>query len=275
MAAEDASALKTRFVARVNQLRRVRDFGMAAYRDGSVRQSVLDHIFESTFLDVISSFDVFLEELFYSAIVGASGIREVVSRVSFGNRAEAERFVLAGERSGFLSWARMRDNITRAELFLHRGRPFSRLKRRPRDLELLGIGVTIRNAIAHESRLARRKFLGLPLGGLAPNRRNPAGYLQQAVGSIPQHENLFAEIVRIASALAAENDSQARRFLRDEAPYASGERADRGTYRCKGCGVQFQHTASQQELRVCLACHPGPCSACGSSSKSTFQRVYS
>lgn len=274
MAAEDASTLLDRFMARANQLRRVRDFMLTAYRSGSVRQSELDHIFESTFLDLASSLEVFLEELFYSAVVGTSGIREAAPAVPFRNRAEAERIILANERSGFLSWARMRDNINRAELFLRRGTPFSRLKRRQPDLDLLNTVVTVRNAIAHESRVARRRFLDLPLDGLAPNRRNPAGYLQQSVGNTSQHDNLFTESVRIARALAAESDWQARYFLRDEAPYASGERADRGRYKCRSCGSQMQHTSSRRELAVCPVCHPGRCVTCGRSSKSTFERLY-
>lgn len=239
-----------------------------------LRQSDLNHLYESTFLEASSRFEVFQEELFFGSVLGRSQINEAIPLLTFRNRSEAERVVLAGERRGFISWSNMDENIRRAEGFLSRGRPFSRLHRRGRDLQTLRTATAVRNAIAHESGAARERFRSLPLGALPAMKRTPAGFLRQAVGEGSQHQTLLDEYVRIAKALSASSDIQARRLLREEDPYSSGSKASRGTYECRDCGTRVRHTSGTRNLAPCDACHQGDCPRCGNSPRSVFLRVY-
>ena len=274
MPPSDAGQLLGSLGKRFHQVRDVRDSGEGAFRQGAIRQRDLDHVYSSTFLALTSAFEVFQEELFFSCVLGKSEIRRVKSKVDFSSRAELEQLAQFAEGRTLLSWSRMRDNIRRAELFLHAGRPFSRLKRRQRDLDVLHTGTVVRNAIAHESRQARTRFRELALGALPPSRRVPAGFLRQEVGEITQHENLTLEYERLAHALAARTDRTAWRLLRDEAPYRSGERVRRGTYECKSCHKRVRHRSRQLRLPQCPGCHPGPCPMCSASPKSSFLRVF-
>jgi hypothetical protein len=193
--------------------------------------------------------------------------------VSFRNGSEAERVLLTGDKRAFLSWSNMRENISRADIYLVGGRPFSRLRRRGRDLSVLDTVTRIRNAVAHTSGTAIERFKALPMGGLAPRRRTPAGYLQWATGSATQHETLVDELERVAKALAAPSERAARALLRDEEPYKSGAEAGRGDYECIKCRTRIRRM-TVGSLPPCSSCNPGPCPYCGATRPSAFTRIY-
>jgi hypothetical protein len=268
----DAASLLQGFLRRISRLRGVRASGDSARLAGELRQADVDHLYESTFLDATSTFERFQEELFFSCLLGASGIRKCEPIAQFRNRAEAERVVLATDRRGYISWSQMNDNIRRADAYLAHGRPFSRLQRRARDLEVLATATKIRNAIAHESRSAAERFRKLPLGSLPIARRTPAGYLRLSVGVSTQHETILSEYSRIASALAAPTDVRARKLLRAEDRFESGREADRGTYVCVSCGYRLRHRAAGR-LSAC-SCSPGACAQCGAIQSSRYERMY-
>jgi hypothetical protein len=230
-------------------------------------------VYESTFLQAVSAFETFQEELFFSSLLRKAGVRGVVPLVSFRNRSEAERVLLAGEKRAFLSWSNMRENISRAETYLVGGRPFSRLRRRGKDLAVLETVTRVRNAVAHTSGTAVERFKSLSMGGLAPRKRTPAGYLQWATGNATQHETLVDEIERLAKALAATSDRAARALLRDEDPYKSGAEVERGTYECISCRTRIS-PARVGSLPPCSNCNLGPCPHCGSMRASAYARIH-
>lgn len=271
MPSPDAASLLSTFINRLDRLRSVRDSVDQARLHRRLRHQDVDHIYESTFLGLCSAFERFQEDLFYSCVLGQAGIAEARSVVRFRNRAEAERVLLAGDRRGFLVWSRMPENIERSSAFITRGRPFSRLQRRSSDLNVLTTGARVRNAIAHEGQLAMERFRALPLGSLPARFRTPAGFLRQSVAGSTQHETLVSDYARIASALAAKTDRQARRLLRREDAYPSGADAPRGTYKCRACGTRVRHMSGS--LAEC-ACNPGSCLACGNQRSSKFERKY-
>ena len=265
MSSSSAASLLATFVGRVSSLRSVRDAGEAALSAGTLRQRDLDHLYQSTFLETCSQLEVFQNDLFFGCLLNASSIPSIIPRVRFRHRSEAERVVLGRERASYLSWSVMSENMKRAEMFLSRGRPFSRLRRRARDLATLNTARVVRNSIAHDSAGAIRQFRALPLADLTPARRTPAGFLRKSVENLTQHENLLRELSRIASALAARTDSRARSLLLDEEPYRSGDSASRGTYRCDSAALSFDFRGILSAFRyvlpatqvhaACVACH--------------------
>jgi hypothetical protein len=264
---ETALALSHRFGRQVSRLLSVRVSADNAFALGALRRSDIDHIYESTFLDLVSYFEVYLEDLFFSCVLGRSALNDVQPLLTFSARTQAEA-VTRGTDRVFSSWSKMKDVMPRAESFLKDGRPFSRLRGRDRDLDVLSSGLRIRNAIAHRSSSAREQFSRLQLVGLAPSRRTPAGYLQQLVGTTSRHETLVNAYGRIANALAAPKLGAAERFLQQESPYDSGQKAPIGEYVCLVCGLTIRGGRS---LPRCAGC--APCTTCGRRPTSHFQRV--
>jgi hypothetical protein len=253
-------------------LRRARAAGDRALNATSLRARELGLIYEATFLNLVITFEGFQENLFYSSLLGSVGMATVRPLVEFRHRAEAERFVQATERTPFLSWTKTRETIDRARRFLVGGRPFTRLDRRDRDTGVLRTAVVVRNAIAHQSGVARKEFVSLAGSGMAPgSRRRPADYLRQVVGVETQHEVLCRDILRIAKALASQTDLSARQYLLPERPYRAGEEAQ-GDFRCTQCGQALQLPA-RSRIPNCTACNQRPCPVCGNVRKSEFVRV--
>ena len=96
-----AAQLYAALERRVNGLRQVRQSGERALTAAVLRDRELNHLYESTFLNLVASFDAFQEELFYSSILGHSKIVTVRLILPFRSRAEATRFVEASERGPF------------------------------------------------------------------------------------------------------------------------------------------------------------------------------
>lgn len=258
---------------RINGLRRARLVGDRALREGTLSPREVGLLYEVTFLNLAITFEAFQEGLFYSSLLRSAAITGVEPLIPFRTRSEAERLVLATERSPFLSWTRPRDNIERARRFLQGGRPFSRLDRRDRDNSLLQSLFVVRNAIAHQSGPARREFEALPLSGLPPGKRRPGEYLRQVVGTVTQHEVFCREVLRIGKALSASSESSARRHLLAERNYRAGDEVSRGRYRCCACGTVGTVTSVRSVLSNCTACPTLQCLVCGRAGKSTFEKL--
>lgn len=222
-------------------------------------------LYEATFLNLTLSFESFQEELFFTALLNRSKINGVRPVLSFVSRSQAEQFVLASEKTPFLSWTKSAEVLNRAKKYLAGGRPFSRLERRDRDTETVARIFTVRNAIAHRSGPALVAFSRLP--GADP-QRPPGEFLRQLAGTEIQHEILCREVLRIAKALAAKDVRHAKRLLLPERPFKTGEPL-RGRIRCIHCA---QVVTATGQVPHCPNCNLAPCPTCGSRKKSEFER---
>lgn len=258
--------------------------GDAALAVGSLRQSDVNHLYESTFLAAVARFESFLEDLFYSALLDESDQRNITSAVRFPSRRKAEEVLLSAARAPYLVWLPFPDNaLKRAEAYLVGGRPFSRLRSRGADLQLLKTIQVVRNAIAHDSGTAASRFRDLVRHhNLPPARRNPGGYLRLAVNATTMHTTLVNEMIRLARALASPAMPAAHRLLRAEDEVNSTQKVPRGTYECVICTHRIQQTSSTQTMGVCPACPQvacpqcgavGPCAGCGAPTRSRYRRT--
>lgn len=243
----------------VDRCRRVRDVGQSAFASRSIRQTDLDHIYESTFLSAVTAWETFARSLFYSCLMGESGI-STKPLVVFDNRPLAERVLLEAAGARFLSWIKLDDLQKRADLLLAGGRPFSRLKFRPQDKQVLDQVRRVRNAIAHKGESARDEFKKISPSGLPPSRRHPAGYLQVMNGNITTHEVYCLAMKRIAAALTASNDHKAEAFLAPEGDYENNQKPGLGTFVCSRCGVPVRIRSKNARLPLCVCAVP--CSQC-------------
>ncbi len=268
----EALALQSRYHREVDRLARVRATGEHALAADALRRTDLDHLYESTFLAAVAAFEVFLEGLFFSCLAGRSGIRTARPLIRFQSLSQAEAAVPALQRSAFLRWLDWDELSGRASLFLHAGRPFSRLRHRSADRGLLKRVRVVRNAIAHRSRRARTDFLGILPATTAPAHRTTAAYLQSAVGGETQHGLVLTELKRLASGLAALTDDRARQYLAVEDDIDSGGRPGRGTYECVSCGRVERLRSKEHRLLACPKCSI-VCLTCGRARQTKYRRA--
>ena len=273
MPEHSSSAIYASLERGVHGFRSVRNAGDRAFGSNVLRSRDLDHLYESTFLNVAAAFEAYEEELFFASILGRSGIARVVPMFPVRSRAEAERLVQATERMPFMNWLRQKDVGERSRRFLVGGRPFSRLERHDADLDVLRTVAVVRNAIAHKSGHALTEFMKLPMQGLGGGQKRPGKYLRQTVRSASQHENMCVEILRIAKALSEANEHRAKSYLRPERAYQSGDMVQGGSFECVVCRAALCLTRRTQPLPQCPQCGPTPCVTCGHCRKAKFSRL--
>lgn len=175
------------------------------YLQGSISLEVVDHLYESLYLNAFVAFEGFLEELFYYLLRGnrIRSAHNTVPRVQLNSDYTIHK-LLSSEARSYLNWLPYDRTIQRAEAFLTKGRPFSTLE--DSDKTIIKKAHTIRNAIAHKSRYSQAKFLERVVQGtpLPKSELRPAGYLRGSFRMAPpqtRFENYLSNLLRIAQAL--------------------------------------------------------------------------
>ena len=162
-------------------------------------------VYEGLYLDAITSLENLIEGLFLGLLTGRIvHSSSVVPRVTFRSDRVARDVVFGGRN--YVDWFPYRYTEQRAMAFFRSGTPFTTLdKAHKTQLENL---LYIRNAIAHRSNYAKRKFEQEVIGSLplTPRERTPAGFLRSRFRITPvqtRYENLVADIVSIALKLCS------------------------------------------------------------------------
>ena len=165
------------------------------FAKGRIRITDVEQIYSGCFLSVHSRWETFLEETLYETVCGGKerDFRKGKKMV-FRNRKDF-RSTLEYVHGPYLSIGAVERAIKLAEVFVQNGRPISAISElnRTRITE----GVRIRNAIAHDSRDARRKFREKVPGvaQLPKNRRVPGAFLRHSFRRNPsqmRYEIYFA-----------------------------------------------------------------------------------
>ena len=141
-----------------------------------------------------------MEDLFVGLLAGGINPgRNVQPRVTFNSHAVARGVMLGGR--AYADWLPYNHTEKRADAFFRGGRPFSNLDRA--DKRALERVILIRNAVAHQSRAARKKFLEDVVGTtpLLANERTPAGYLRSVFRLTPA-QTRYEEIASTCAMLA-------------------------------------------------------------------------
>jgi hypothetical protein len=142
-----------------------------------------------------------LEDLFVGLLTGAlTSAPNVRPRVTFRSPAVARDVILGGK--AYVDWLPYGYTEKRAEAFFRAGEPFSKLtKPEKKSLERM---LTIRHAVAHQSRSARRKFEDEVIGAspLLPAERTPAGFLRSVFRATPAPQTQYEDIAVTCAQLA-------------------------------------------------------------------------
>ena len=197
------TALSDDFTARLRTFERARAKFERLLLSGLVTRHDVCLFYEGIFLRTVTSFEGLLEELFVGLLTGAiTPAPNVRPRVTFRSPSVARDVMLGGK--AYVDWLPYRYTEKRAKAFFRAGEPFSNLtKPEKKSLERM---LTIRNAVAHQSRSARKKLEDEVIGTspLLPAERTPAGFLRSVFRATPpqtQYEDIAATCAQLARKL--------------------------------------------------------------------------
>jgi len=164
---------------------RARGFNLQAkrleklYAHGSITRVDIERVYAGCFVLFGAYLEQAIEQYFVGLLMGGyvpsdPQFRPLVTMDSYA----VAYSVVRGERK-YLDWLPYRRYTWgRAKAFFSRGEPFTKLSAGEiRRLDDIG---TMRNALAHESTAAKRKFISTFINGrlLPPSQRRPAAYLR-------------------------------------------------------------------------------------------------
>jgi hypothetical protein len=174
------------------------------YQRDQIALRDLHSVYESLFLRSVTSFELFLEELFIAILERRVRYRArtVTLKMKAHSSVALMEILLQGDR--YLDWLPFNKTEDRAKLYLLDGKPFCDLT--SADKDTIKKITTIRHAIAHASTHAKDQFHKTVIGNLAVLRgeRKPAGFLRSQVRASPaqnRFETYIAELGRIAKDL--------------------------------------------------------------------------
>lgn len=255
-----ASELSARCDAIAAAFRDARD----AFGDGHLAPATFHAVAELSALNLHSQLENLLEEVFLSCLMGESGV-DVEPLVSPASREHARALIsLNTGRGDFLNWLPIAVVTERARVLFRFGRPFSRLEYRPLVSAGLKELAIVRNAVAHPSQVAARKFAELAdAKGYGSSR--PADLLLAVRDGASELEHQIALVRAIALGIAEPVEADIDPILGPERHFNSGESGvPPGDFSCIACSASVQlPEGGSLHLCPCLANPPGACPTCG------------
>jgi hypothetical protein len=195
-----ATTLCETYAARLRTFERARRKLERMLTAGHVTRHDVSLFYEGIFLRTVTTFEGLMEDLFVGLLAG--GITpgpKVHPRVTFQSHSVARDVMLGGR--AYVDWLPYHFTDKRADAFFRGGYPFCNLnKNDKKELERI---LLIRNAVAHQSRSARRKFEDEIIGAapLLKVERTPAGYLRSVFRAAPI-QTRYEEIASTCAMLA-------------------------------------------------------------------------
>jgi len=183
---------------------RIRKKQEALYLSGQIVRRDIEEVYAAIFLNAVASLEAFSEDLFIGLLA-----RQVISRHSNVNvRVKIQSYKVAREvflrGKKFFKWLPYENTENAAKTFFTGGRPFTSITQD--EGKHLDKCLTIRNAIAHKSRHAIKRFSKEVLVNLTlmPREKQPKSYLRSQFSMAPPstyYQQLVGEIRRIANKL--------------------------------------------------------------------------
>ena len=199
------TAISDDFANRLRRFERSRAKLEQLLLSGHVKRHDVSLFYEGIFLRTVTSFESLMEELFLGLLTG--GIkpgRNVHPRVTFQSVVIARDVMLGGK--AYVDWLPYHHTEKRANAFFRGGHPFCSLDKD--EVKSLDRILTIRHAVAHQSRAARSKFEREVIGStpLLPAERTPAGFLRSVFSITPpktQYEDIAGTCALLARKLCS------------------------------------------------------------------------
>ena len=145
----------------------------------------IEIIYAGLFLDVVTSFEGFIEDLFLKLLVDDSihPSRSVKAKFNFNNITNSRTVVCSGKN--YINWFPYDLTIKRAKIFFKSGKPFTNLELN--DKKRLEEILYIRNALAHRSNYSIKVFKRNVISGLPLTSKETTvtGFLRSLYASNP------------------------------------------------------------------------------------------
>jgi predicted RNA-binding Zn-ribbon protein involved in translation (DUF1610 family) len=211
-----------------------------------------------------SLFEVYLEELFYVAMLSEHPSSRVRPILTVRSRHDVELLIyMEGQRrERYLDWLPWRRTEERAKAYLYEGRPFDRIWFRNVELRSLEELTVVRNAVAHPGTYAHNKLIELAAArGLTIAR--PADFLLSSRAGSSEVLLLLTQVEIISMALADASDVVADSRLQPERLFDDKETAPVGQFQCSGCDHEMT-APTPRRLGRCPSCGTVTrCATCG------------
>jgi len=247
-------------------------------RGASIKDKTLHSVVELCALRVYSILEEFLQRLFYQTMLAeeTEGNGKPKFQVATQDELELLLFNTGSRREKYLDWLPYDVTLGRAEAYLVGGAPFSRLKYRPVELRAVAELAILRNAIAHPSDYAGRKFQELArLRSYTSD--SPAEYLLSIRSGEPEVLHLVARSSTIVQGLTSTSDCDANNLMEPERPFEAEKKAPLGKFLCAGCGGEQELPEEGTVLAACTHCLVlNRCEACGRTTRvsPTWTRIF-
>jgi hypothetical protein len=175
------------------------------FSDRLILRKDIEQVYEGLFLEVVTSFEYFIEECFVGLLVGniKHTRQSVQPKVSFRSHGLARDIIFAGRN--YVDWLPYKNTLERSTIFFKRGFPFTHLSEA--DSSVIHHVIVTRNAIAHKSIHSKKQFEKIVIGSrpLPPRERTPAGFLRSIFRISPsqtRYENFVGGLALAALKIA-------------------------------------------------------------------------
>ena len=192
------------FHSKILTLEKIRGKQESLFDKGYINRRDIEEVYAAIYVDAIAFFEALIEELFLGLLV--QKIKPRISkfniRVVVRSYSVARDILFQGKK--YLNWLPYDNTEKRAELFFTGGRPFTVLS--STEKEHIERCLTIRHAIAHQSRHAIDKFKSEILSGwtLTMRDRNPKSFLRAQFSLSPRktyYQHYIDDLTRLASTI--------------------------------------------------------------------------
>jgi len=201
---KSSAELLDSFKRKLRVLENTRKKQEALLSNGKLVRRDIEEVYAALFLGLVVSFEGLIEELFIGLLSGKVRSRrpKVNVRVKTQSDKVAREVVLQGRK--FFDWLPYERTINIANVFFTGGRPFTLITQNEQNH--IDKCLTIRHAIAHQSRHAVNKFKkelleNLPL---TPRDKHPKSFLRSQFSANPptnHYQQLVGKLSNIASKL--------------------------------------------------------------------------
>lgn len=188
------------FLARLQRLEATRTKLESLFLRAEVSRRDIEHTYGALFLSAVTAFEGMLEVLFMKLLTRKlKHPRAIRALVDFESDVIARRVVFGGR--SYVDWLPYDHTTGRAKLFFASGRPFTHLEKP--EKKSVEAWCAIRNALAHQSQFAQRRFQELIVAPrtLLPREKRPNSFLRSLHSTAPnvtQYEQIVGEMASAA-----------------------------------------------------------------------------
>ena len=190
--AKEAIEIFNSLARKIKFLEKSRERQEGLFREGQIGKRDVEEVYAAIFLNVMASFEGFIEDLFIGLVTGDLNAKRVKVRLVIKDRNLAYEILFKNKQ--YFSWLPYDNTKNIAKIYFKEGKPFTQIEKD--DETHIRKCSQIRNAIAHQSKHAAETFKREVLSGLilAPRDKQPKSFLRSQISLSPP-QNKYQQLV--------------------------------------------------------------------------------